>query len=475
MIVSLRSKPVVGYVVRTGTLANDQIYTGIVTRTEETVTSEYPGHVNYYAKDGDRIGIGQLAYTIDESGRISEEMAQQTDSESLSAEDYAALRKDARDYASGFLPSDFQSTYSFKTSLSSSIQKMTSAYILEDISRLSADDLASIHKCTAKNTGIMIFRTDSFDGKTADDLTVSDFDPDTVSAFQPTILESNTIVGAGDPVYKLCTDENWSVTILTDSETAASLEALGYVEVRFVRNRDVLWGAVSTRTAAGTVYTATVQESSGDNEETSAETASDGTAVGSSRKNNQDDSGDPIKQSFVTFTFNNSMLDFVDDRYIRIELLTEQEKGLKVPNSAIIQSNFFLVPEEYITTGTGGVKGVLRETYTEDGKTSASFVEAEPYSDKDGQYYLDESVLQKGDILYKPDSTETFTISPEGSLTGVYNINRGYTDFREIEILYQNDEYSIVRPNTLYGLNEYDRIALNAANITPDMFTDAQE
>ena len=37
-------------------------------------------------------------------------------------------------------------------------------------------------------------------------------------------------------------------------------------------------------------------------------------------------------------------------------------------------------------------------------------------------------------------------------------------------ILYQNDEYAIVKSNTTYGLNEYDFIALNANELTDDEF-----
>ena len=50
------------------------------------------------------------------------------------------------------------------------------------------------------------------------------------------------------------------------------------------------------------------------------------------------------------------------------------------------------------------------------------------------------------------------------------NINKGYADFRQIVILYQNEEYAIVKSNTTYGLNEYDYIALNANELTDDEF-----
>ena len=46
-----------------------------------------------------------------------------------------------------------------------------------------------------------------------------------------------------------------------------------------------------------------------------------------------------------------------------------------------------------------------------------------------------------------PDSTETYTVSRRATLKGVYNMNKGYADFKQIEVLYQNEEYSIVKSN----------------------------
>ena len=50
----------------------------------------------------------------------------------------------------------------------------------------------------------------------------------------------------------------------------------------------------------------------------------------------------------------------------------------------------------------------------------------------------------------------------------MYNINKGYADFKQINILYQNEEYSIVKSNTQYGLNVYDYIVLDAASVEED-------
>lgn len=83
---------------------------------------------------------------------------------------------------------------------------------------------------------------------------------------------------------------------------------------------------------------------------------------------------------------------------------------------------------------------------------------------------MDTSRLRIGDYICKMDSTEKMAVSKVGSLIGVYNINRGYADFTAITILYANEEYSIVKSNTTYGLSEYDYIVLDADTVNVDDF-----
>jgi hypothetical protein len=61
-------------------------------------------------------------------------------------------------------------------------------------------------------------------------------------------------------------------------------------------------------------------------------------------------------------------------------------------------------------------------------------------------------------------------VSKSGTLKGVYNMNKGYADFKQITILDENDEYSIVSSNTKYGLTVYDRIVLDASSVNNDDF-----
>ena len=83
---------------------------------------------------------------------------------------------------------------------------------------------------------------------------------------------------------------------------------------------------------------------------------------------------------------------------------------------------------------------------------------------------MDESVFSIGDYVIKPEDGERYPISKQASLIGVYNINKGYADFKQITILNQNEEYSIVKSNSEYGLAVYDYIALKGDSITENDF-----
>ncbi len=84
-------------------------------------------------------------------------------------------------------------------------------------------------------------------------------------------------------------------------------------------------------------------------------------------------------------------------------------------------------------------------------------------------YYIGGEEIADGDVVLKPDSSETYTIHETAKLEGIYCINKGYAVFRQIDIIYQNAEYSIIRSGTEYGISLYDHIALDGSTITEDV------
>jgi hypothetical protein len=415
------AKHVVPYEVKEGSLSSNNIYQGIALRNEEIVTADQAGYINYYAREGERVSAGSLVYTLDESGKLAEYIASENSGETtLSSEDMAELRSEILGFVSGFEPENFSEVYDFKYDVKGTVLKLANANVFENIDKINSSGVSDLVSfCNAKDTGIVIYSVDGFEDKTLETITEEDFD---TKNYEKTQLISNDLIAGGDPVYKLSTDEDWSIVIQTDESKAEELEELEYVMVKFLKNQYTSWGKVSRYT-------------------------------------------NPEGDTLVELTFTNSMITFCTDRFIDIELITEEETGLKIPQSSIVQKEFFIVPKEYITQGGEyGRDGVMRETYV-DGKATAEFVETTIYYATDTEYYLDDSQLRSGDYIIMPDSTQKYAVSRTGSLVGVYNINKGYADFKQIEVLYENEEYAIVKSGTQYGLSVYDYIALDASSV----------
>lgn len=419
-------KHIEGHQVKMGSLSSNNIYKGIALREEEIVNSLQAGYVNYYAREGERVGVGNLVYTLDESGRLADYLNGESYGNTLTNRDLNELKTEILDFTNTFNPENFSTVYDFKYGVEGTVLKLANANILENVDKINNSGLSElISYGRAPSTGIVIYSVDGYENLTLEQFTKELFDTKNYEKVQ---LISNELVEAGQAVYKISKSEDWSIVIQTDKEKEEELLEAEYVKVKFLKNQNTSWGEVSSFT----------------NEE-----------------------GD----TFVKLTFTNSMITFCTDRFIDIELILEEETGLKIPNSAIVEKEFFIVPKDYVTQGGNGSNyGVLRETYTEDGSATTEFVETTIYNETETEYYLDDYVLRIGEYIIKPDSNEKYAISKRGSLTGVYNINKGYADFKQINVLYKNDEYSIVKSNTQYGLSVYDYIVLDASTVTDDEF-----
>lgn len=420
----LNAKHVVGYEVMEGSLSQNNTYTAIALRSEEVVTNDTAGSVYYFATEDRRVAKGDLVYIVDEADTLSDLSFLMGDdfAVSLTSDDYAELKDDIEDFTSTFDKTNFNSVYDFKSSISGTLSKLVNTSYLSNIGQLTSSTQNFLYK-NAPDSGIVLYSQDGYEDLTLEDMTSDLFDQ---SGYDKTTFSSSEVVTAGSSVYKLVTSEDWSVVIqVPDQETANLLLDEEYINIKFLKNQVTAWGKVSTYT-----------NSSG--------------------------------EVFVQFTFTNSMITFATDRFLAIELITENESGLKIPNTAIVEKNFYVVPTELVSENEEGNSIVQRKTYLEDGTQSSEDVVVSVHSEVDGNYYLDQDAIASGDILLYPSSDAEFTVSKTASLTGVYNINKGYADFKQIEVLYSNDEYSIVKSGTKYGLNVYDYIALDATSVTDD-------
>jgi len=421
------SKHIIGYQVKDGSLSVSNVYEGIALRDEIVVTSTGAGYINYYAREGEKVGSGNVVCTLDESGELQDLMTKSSaDGEmTLSEQDLSELKNEMINFVSSFNKSNFSTVYDFKFNIEGAVLKYANKALLENLNELNSRHGAGlVSYCTAPESGIVVYSIDGFEDKKAPEVTEEWFDKTT---YEKTQLINNSIADVGDVIYKLSDNERWSIIIPVERERAEELLEEQYVRVKFLKNQYESWGKVEI-----------IEGTDGN--------------------------------TYVQLNFTNSMFTFVTDRYVDVELITNQQTGLKVPNSAIIEKQFYLIPTEYVTKGSNSNTGVLKESYGEDGTSSTEFIPISIYAERENEYYIDDENLKVGDRIDKPDSMDAYTISKVANLTGVYSINKGYADFKQIQVLNNNDEYSIIKSNTDYGLVAYDYIVLDATSVESDEF-----
>lgn len=439
MLRYLSTNKVTRYEVVEGSLASSTIYRGLILRDEECVEAQNAGYVNYLAREGQRVSAGDLVYTVDETGSLFNYLEANSMVEfSLTDKEVEELKNQIVDYAHIYDATQFNSVYNFKYTLQNAVVKLANRKLLEGISVSETSN--PVNYCYSTSSGIIDYWIDGLESLKAEDVTKDHF---TESDYTRTNLLSNELHSPGDVLYKLSESEEWSIIISVTPSFGEQLLAENYVKVRFLKNQDESWGKVTLL--------------------------------------NNADGG-----CYAQLTFTNSMITFASDRYLDIELVLSENKGLKIPISSIVEKEFFVVDESFVYEQEGKYY-VNKEVLDESGTRTTLNYEVEVYSfDPETRlYYFDDSALNAGDILYmnkdyvknyddsvlERDKQNTYmAVEKRGTLLGVYNINKGYADFRQINVNYQNDEYAIVESNSAYGLRIYDYIALNADAVDDDQF-----
>lgn len=408
------------YEVSQGSITQNNTFTGVILREEKIFNAESSGYINYYNKDAAKVGVNSYVYSIDETGKFYKEITEQNDGQLFSEDgSYDELEKTAANYVLDYSNENFYQVYTFQYDMEAELMEAISANALSNLGNYS-EGASGLHACLAPEPGIVVYNTDGLEGVTLDNFTKDIFDE---SAHVKNNLVAREKVTAGEPAYKLITSEIWTLVVPVEEELANDLAEESNIKVEFKKDNSTAWGE--------------------------------------SRILNQDGAW------YLALTFQNSVLRFATDRYLEIELLLSDTNGLKIPNTSLTEKDFFLIPKEFLTKGgDNDTNGVLRQSKDKNGETISEFISVVVAEETEDEYYVAGEKLKNGDLIVKSDSNEQYTLSKTASLQGVYNINRGYAVFRKVEILFQNQEYTIINTGTNYGISLYDHIALDASAVT---------
>ncbi len=419
IIMYLTAPRVTVYEVRQGSILKDHAYTGLALREETVVYADANGYVNYYVDDNSKVRVGTDVYTLSQQKLDFQEHV--ADAEIvLSREEERLLLLKIQAYNEQFMENDFASTYQLKDELQHTLDGITNQSKADQLKAMLSEGTSSdlVVKSSAKD-GIIVYAVDGMEGLTVETVSAEQLHK---SNYQRTAFTSNSPIKTGDPVYKIVTDDKWKILVEVSEETKQALAEKHAVKVNFKKDSQEIWAEIMFM------------------EETET----------------------PI----ACLSFEDSMIRYINDRYLDIELILEDESGLKIPKSAETHKDFYIVPKSYLTQGGNSrSEGVMRTTTDASGKSITEFLQVTIYYEEDEMIYLDPNVFEQGDVLIQPGSSETYPLQETRSLKGVYCINKGYAVFKQIQILCESDEYYIIEEGNDFGLSNYDHIALDSQSI----------
>ena len=314
----LTSVHISGYEVIAGSLATNKQFTGLVLRTEEIFTASTAGYIDYYATEGSKVSNASIIYSVDESGRMSEYLEANSEEISLSEDNFASLKSDISSFGNGYDKNNFSEVYDFHSTVNGNVLELANQTLLSEMESLSEADAGAFQRIYSAKSGIVGYSIDGYEAVTPNTVTPEMFDK---STYEATNLRSVDLISAGDPVYKLVTDENWSMVIPLSEE---QMKEIAYkdtidengnvnsvqrsvIEVKFLKDNTTTWGYITILNMHG--------------------------------------------QQYLQLDFNNSMVRFAKERYLDIQFLIDDTSGLKIPSSSITTKEFFIIPEEYIMIG----------------------------------------------------------------------------------------------------------------------------
>lgn len=407
-------------------MSENKTHTGLILRDESVQVSPDGGYINIYMRDGKRAAVGSRVYSLDATGDLKKLMEASAGKEdTISDSSVIEMKKKLSNFASNYSDSDFEYVYDTKYLLDNAASEYSNLINIENIDNISNENGLSLNVITSPYSGEISYAMDDIAEKKEEDLTKSDFD---TSKHPISYIKNEQLIEAETKVYRIVNSESWSIYFEFEKGEEELYTEKKTLTVKFKSNGLTLTGDYSV-----------------------VETK-DGYSLGK-------------------LTFDKYMVQFISNRYAEFDIQSSVVNGLKIPSKCVLEKDFYTIPVEYMAKGGDGVSDGFYKQVDKDGTTSTVFVPEDIIKITDTNCYIstENKDIVSGDKLIKPDSNDIFEVSNKEKLLGVYNINKGYTVFKNIDILGSNKEFYIVDKGTKYGLKVYDHILLN-----PDGFKEGE-
>lgn len=391
----------------------------IAIREESLVESEYDGYISYYVGAGERIKSGGLVYSADETGKVNEYVKEMVNEEdALNQLEYSKMEDEIYQYKKEATDTTFGDIYLLKYDLENTASEIGSSILKENMDELQQKLGAKcFQKGYSKSSGIVTFIRDGYEYMTAKLINEKSFD---LGEYEQTELKTDKKVKKGDYIYRIVKNNEWQLVLPLSTENYEKMK---------------------------------------DNKTFNLLIKKDNLLIPSQKTNFMEKNG----KAYLVISLSSYMVRYVNDRFLDVEIQLNSQEGLKIPNTALVEKEYYRVPLKYKqSTSTSSSKFLANSA---DGKSKKQEITLSIGTEDEDYCYIPADEVKQGTILALADGDDTYLLEKKTKLKGVYCVNRGYASFKPVTIKKENTEYCIVDNNMTGSISAYDRIVLNSDTI----------
>ena len=506
------------YEVEEGSLVKEHNYTGLIIRDEEIFDAQANGYIYYYVADGRKAAKGSPVYSIDEGGQLMNYL--NTHSEQLSelnSSKVSDIRAEMLGFSRTFNPANFRSLYNIKNTLDAHTIEYASMNIFSTISRDLVNAGISFKEFPADKTGVVCCYTDGYEDVSEADIKETLFEKE---SYDKISIKAGDLVSVGSPAYKMINGESWEIAFPMKQEDIDEFGAQSILKVRFPdKGFDVKCKFKTITGSDSRPYGILMMDSyivqftsdrfidfevvtndvSGLKIPVKSVTKKDFYVIPSSYLKEDANGNSGFYKAVFGATGTSA-------QFVMPEIFNNDGENCYIDcdETSPLQPGDYVLPDP--SGSTAGLKppdpqdetaaesaadteepdreedaqsGEEAENSTKSGSESEESGEGSSAEDS-GETEAESTESSASESETAASSSEAGNASAAGSgtnqkgmyqiasrmsLDGVYNVNKGYTVFRKVEILETANSYSIVRKGSSYGLQVYDHIVLDASMV----------
>lgn len=418
VVAAVRKESVTIYQVSKGDVSNNINLDGLAIRQEEVVTTKKAGYICYYIKDGEKVKRYSTVCTVDETGRIHDTVNDEETYESLlTQENYNDIRSMISLYKASYQDVSFYTAYNFETTANNKVVELSNEVLMQQLNHVTT----GISSITAPDSGIVTYYTDGYENyEISEQISAADFDQ---SKYEKVTLKSGDEIGVETPVVKIVPSEKWNIVAPISEDTVLAIE-----------NSDTVTFRINNSTYSLTMPYEIIEGKDG---------------------------------KYINIKINRYMSNYISERFVSVEIIKNEDSGLKIPVSALVDKDVFKIPSRYLSAGSNQTSKTFLNVESTDENGNRTIQQMRPtiYQLDEDYVYVDPKDFESSDILLDIESNQTIDVSllELKPLTGVYFANRGTAEFRRVSVLKIIDEFALIKSDE--ELKIYDNIVLDSSDV----------